>query len=113
TARSDSGSSCSPNAVEPATSAKSTVTIFRTSRRLERLSAEPQEAQKRASSGLTRPQFSHADTCVAYETSLPNSEHSALALGQKLVLPREAHWCVPPALESAALVGTKGEPIMR
>src|SRR5438067_1422670 len=71
TARSDSGSSCSPIAVEPATSANSTVTTFRASRRFGRSSSAPHDAQKRASSALMRPQRSHARTGVAYETSLP------------------------------------------
>ena len=52
TRRSDSGSSRSPSAVDPVTSAKRTVTVLRTSRARVGSSASPQLPQKRKPSGF-------------------------------------------------------------
>ena len=52
TRRNDSGSSRSPSAVEPVTSAKSTVTVFRTSRPAAPSNLPPQWLQNRAPSGF-------------------------------------------------------------
>ena len=55
TARSASGSTLSASAVEPATSQKRTVTVFRCSRGGSTASAAPQESQKRAPSRFSAP----------------------------------------------------------
>ena len=61
TFRRDSGSSCSPSCVDPVTSQKRIVTVFRTSSAGEDAgSAEPQFEQNLASAGLAAPQEEHA-----------------------------------------------------
>jgi hypothetical protein len=58
-----SGSSRSPSAVEPLTSEKTIVTVFRVSREgAASTSAAPQLPQKRKPSGFFWPQFAHAGT---------------------------------------------------
>ena len=53
----------SPSAVEPTTSQKSTVTVFRTSRAgLASASAAPQEGQKLKPSGFSAPQLGQVVT---------------------------------------------------
>jgi len=60
-ARVASGSSCSARAVEPITSQKSTVTVFRSSRgRSASARTAPQESQKRAPSRFSAPQLAQA-----------------------------------------------------
>jgi hypothetical protein len=66
TRRNDSGSSCSPSAVEPVTSAKRTVTILRASRDPVAASSAPHALQKRALSGFAWPQLEHVTTAKAY-----------------------------------------------
>src|SRR4051794_14747729 len=62
-ALSASGSVDSPSAVEPVTSQKRTVTVFRCSRTaVAPSSAAPQELQKRAPSGFDSAQLGHAGT---------------------------------------------------
>ncbi len=61
TFRRDSGSSCSPSCVDPVTSQKRIVTVFRTSSAGEDAgSAEPQFEQNLASAALAAPQVEHA-----------------------------------------------------
>ena len=61
TFRRDSGSSCSPSWVDPVTSQKRIVTVFRTSSAGEAAgSAEPQFEQNFASAALAAPQLEHA-----------------------------------------------------
>jgi hypothetical protein len=67
--RSDSGSRRPPRAVEPVTSAKRTVTVFRTSRARAGGKAEPQPPQKRKPSGLSCPQLGHVSMSKAYDGS--------------------------------------------
>src|SRR5881397_2204485 len=62
TRRTDSGSSRSPMAVEPATSQNSTVTVLRASRTGSAVSAAPQALQKAEPSGFSRPQFGQVST---------------------------------------------------
>ena len=66
TVRSVSGSSCSPSAVEPVTSANSTVTVLRTSRDPAGSRAAPQLPQNRKPSGLSWPQLGQVSTPQAY-----------------------------------------------
>src|SRR4029450_6168279 len=97
--RSDSGSRRSPSAVELATSEKTTVTVFRTSRRVASSSARrvPQARQKRAAAGFCCPQLGQIVTsCSQYEgavegISLTNHETP----GGWLILPTG---CEPSAL---------------
>ena len=57
------GSIRSPSAVEPMTSQKSTVTVFRTSRaEAAAASGSPQESQKRAPSRFSAPQLAQTIT---------------------------------------------------
>ena len=96
--RSDSGSRRSPNAVELATSEKTTVTIFRTSPRVASSSARrvPQARQKRAAAGFCCPQLGQIVTsCSQYDgavegISLTNHE----TCGGRLVLPTGCERCV-------------------
>jgi hypothetical protein len=67
--RNDSGSSRSPSAVEPVTSANRTVTVLRTSRADVAASSAPHAPQKRKSSGFSLPQLGHVSTGKAYDRS--------------------------------------------
>ena len=62
TRRSDSGSRRSPRAVDPVTSAKSTVTVWRTSRPGVGASGAPQTPQKLKPSGFCWPQLGQGST---------------------------------------------------
>ena len=55
TPRTTSGSSRSPSSVDPTTSQKSTVTVFRTSRAGSASRGAPHELQNRAPAGFSRP----------------------------------------------------------
>src|SRR5215218_2347640 len=89
--RSDSGSRRSPSAVELATSEKTTVTIFRTSRRVGSSSSRrvPQARQKRAAAGFCCPQLGQIVTsCSQYEGAVEGislTNHGTR--GGRLVLP--------------------------
>src|SRR6478672_10691479 len=60
TSRKRSGSSRSPSAVDPVTSANSTVTTFRSWPAVGSVVGDPHEGQKRASSGSGEPHVTHA-----------------------------------------------------
>ena len=89
TRRSDSGSSRSPNPVEPARSAKTTVTIFRTSWPAAPLSARgaPHDRQKRASSGFRCPHSPQTAMSKGYGSQAFGSMHETSGPFGPLVVP--------------------------
>src|SRR5262245_41754366 len=97
TLRSASGSSCSPSAVEPVTSQKTTVTVLRTSDAAPGAAPSgrgaPQNGQKANSSELSRPQDPQVITVSASvgERSCSTSTFVVLlrALGDAIDLRRD------------------------
>ena len=95
-----------PEEVESTTSAKRTVTIFRTSRADGASSGEPHALQKRASSGFSRPQLGQAATCGVYEragcssASSISAERVAARCGSKRPAPSSSTAAEPAATAS-------------
>src|SRR6266508_428968 len=93
TRRTDSGSRSSPRLVEPVTSAKTTVTVFLTSRAFGACvtSFEPHERQKRASGGFCVLHCGHSGTAEAYDDDRTGSSVGRSAAGGRA----HARW--PPS----------------
>ncbi len=100
TSRSCSGSSCSPNAVDPVTSANRTVTRRRScplgaaGSPTASLTASPQVGQNRASPGTSPPQWGHAVVSEAPQLA-QNRASSAFADPQLGQVTMRASVCAP------------------